>query len=97
LPQTLGRYRAETAAESKGLFLTEFGTQIYGCKADNPAPGGFKASLKDTELLIRALNLGLDGFNHWSFTNRSDLDGQWQFVDTLLTDTPLTPNGAGRW
>ncbi|MBI2516318.1 MAG: hypothetical protein HYV95_05325 [Opitutae bacterium] len=82
LKETLQPYRAETAAAGKGLFLTEFGTQTYGYKADDPAPGSFKASLKDTELLIRALNLGVDGLNHWSFTNRGDCDGQWQLVDT---------------
>lgn len=82
LRQTLEPYRAETAAAGKGLYLTEFGTQTYGYKADDPAPGNFKASLKDTELLIRALNLGIDGCNHWSFTNRGDQDGQWQLVDT---------------
>jgi hypothetical protein len=82
LNQTLMKYRAETTAVGKGLFLTEAGTQTYGFKADDPAPGSFKASLKDTQLLIRALNLGIDGFNHWSFVNRGDQDGQWQFVDT---------------
>lgn len=82
LARTLARYRVETRAAGRGLFLTECGTQTYGFKADDPAPGSFKATLKDTELLIRGLNLGLDGFNHWSFTNRGDQDGQWQFVDT---------------
>jgi len=82
LEQTLAKYRLETKTAGRGLFLTEFGTQTYGYKADDPAPGSFKASLKDTELLIRGLNLGVDGFNHWSFTNRGDMDGQWQFVDT---------------
>jgi hypothetical protein len=82
LPPTLEKYRAETRAGGKGLFLTEFGTQTYGFKADDPAPGAFKASLKDTELMVRALNIGVDGFNHWSFTNRGDMDGQWQLVDT---------------
>jgi hypothetical protein len=85
LAQTLANYRTETRAAGRGLFLTEFGTQTYGCKADDPAPGSFKASLKDTELLVRCLNLGLDGFNHWSFANRGDQDGQWQFVDTWDT------------
>ena len=82
LEQTLVKYRAQTAAAGKGLYLTEFGTQTYGYAADDPAPGSFKASLKDTELLIRALNLGIDGCNHWSFVNRGDADGQWQFIDT---------------
>ncbi len=82
LDQTLVKYRTQTTAAGKGLYLTEFGTQTYGYTADDPAPGSFKASLKDTELLIRALNLGIDGCNHWSFTNRGDADGQWQFIET---------------
>jgi hypothetical protein len=85
LPLTLEKYRAETSAAGKGLFLTEFGSYVYSYnthQGDNPIPGSFKASLKDTELLIRALNLGIDGLSHWSFVNRGDMDGQWQFVDT---------------
>ncbi len=82
LRATLIPYREQTQQAGRGLYLTEYGTQTYGFKADDPAPGSFKASLKDTELFIRALNLGIDGMNHWSFTNRGDLDGQWQFVDT---------------
>ena len=54
----------------------------YGRQGDDPTPGSFRASLKDTEMLIRSLQLGVDGVNHWSFVNRGDLDGQWQFVDT---------------
>ena len=82
LEQTIAKYRAETSVAGKGLSLTEFGTQTYGYKADDAEPGNFKSSLKDTQLLIRALNLGVDGLNHWSFANRGDQDGQWQFVDS---------------
>ena len=82
LKATLAKYRPETAAAGKGLFLTEFGSQIYGWKADDPAPGNFKSSLKDTEVMVRALNLGVDVASHWSFTNRGDMDGQWQYVET---------------
>jgi len=28
------------------------------------------------------MNVGVEGFNRWSFVNRGDLDGQWQLVDT---------------
>jgi hypothetical protein len=38
LEQTLVKYRAETTAAGKGLYLTEFGTQTYGYAADDPAP-----------------------------------------------------------
>ena len=33
------------------------------------------------------MNVGVDGFNRWSFTNRGDLDGQWQLVRTFDTNT----------
>jgi hypothetical protein len=32
--------------------------------------------------VLLGLNLGMDGFNRWSLTNRGDLDGQWQLVRT---------------
>jgi hypothetical protein len=82
LDATLPRYRVETAGADRGLFVTEFGSQIYGWKSDDPAPGSFRSSLKDAEFLVRALNMGIDGANHWSFTNRGDMDGQWQYVET---------------
>ena len=86
LGQTLARYAPEVHAAKKGLYLSEAGTQVYGYQGDDPSPGSFRASLKDTELLIRSLQLAVDGFNHWSFVNRGDLDGQWQFVDTWDRD-----------
>jgi hypothetical protein len=82
LGKTLARYAPEAHEAKKGLYLSEAGTMAYGWGSDNPNPGSFRASLKDTELLVRTLQLGIDGFNHWSFTNRGDMDGQWQFVDT---------------
>ena len=82
LKQTLARYIPEAHAAKKGLYLSELGTAIYSGRHDDPNPGSFWASLKDTEMLVRTLQLGVDGVNHWSFVNRGDLDGQWQFVDT---------------
>ncbi|MBN2294043.1 MAG: cellulase family glycosylhydrolase [Pirellulales bacterium] len=82
LKTTLAQYVPEAHAAKKGLYLSEAGTMAYGWGGDNPNPSLFRASLKDSELLVRTLQLGIDGFNHWSFTNRGDMDGQWQFVDT---------------
>ena len=49
--------------------------------------------------MVRLANVGVDGFNRWSFLNRGDLDGQWQLVDTwdrsqkkLLHNFPPHPN-----
>jgi hypothetical protein len=42
--------------------------------------------LKNASLVVRGINSGVDGFNRWSFTNRGDLDGQWQLVRTWDVD-----------
>jgi len=85
--------------ESKPLFLSEFGTMAYGWLPDKPGPSCLQSALAGSELVIRLANAGVDGFNRWSFLNRGDLDGQWQFVDTwdrqkkkLLADFPPHPN-----
>ena len=81
--------------EGKPVFLSEFGTFAYGWAPDKPGPSCPQSVLAASELVIRLANVGVDGFNRWSFLNRGDLDGQWQFVDTfdrqekkLLRDFP---------
>jgi hypothetical protein len=85
--------------EGKPVFLSEFGTMAYGWVPDKPGPSCPQSVLAASELVIRLANAGVDGFNRWSFLNRGDLDGQWQFVDTwdprqkrLLRDFPPHPN-----
>ena len=68
--------------EGKPVFLSEFGTMAYGWVPDKPGPSCPQSVLAGSELVIRLANAGVDGFNRWSFLNRGDLDGQWQFVDT---------------
>ena len=68
--------------QGKPLFLSEFGTMAYGWLPDKPGPSSPPSALAGSELLIRLANVGVDGFNRWSFINRGDLDGQWQFIDT---------------
>ena len=66
----------------KPLFMSEFGTMANGWGSDHPGPGSYESVLKDAELVVRRINAGVDGFNRWSFINRGDLDGQWQFIET---------------
>ena len=66
----------------KPLFLSELGSMVFGWGGGHPGPSTFDAAIKDAELVVRALNAGVDGFNRWSFINRGDLDGQWQMIDT---------------
>ena len=54
----------------------------FGWKYDNPGPASYAASLSTVEKVLAGLNLGVDAFGRWSFTNRGDLDGQFQLVRT---------------
>ncbi len=67
---------------NKSFFLTEFGNMNLGWGGNDPGPKSFAASLSNASDIITGLNLGVDGFNRWSFTNRGDLDGQWQLIRT---------------
>ena len=70
-------------SKNKPFFLTEFGNMGLGWGTDNPGPKTFKAALSNASDVIVCMNLGVDGFNRWSFTNRGDMDGQWQLVQTF--------------
>ena len=80
--KTTAEWAAWAHRQDKPLFMSEFGTMANGWGGDHPGPGSYESALKDAELVIRRINAGVDGFNRWSFLNRGDLDGQWQFIDT---------------
>jgi hypothetical protein len=68
--------------QGKPVFITEFGSASYPALSEDPRPNSPESVLAASEFVIRAANAGVDGFNRWSFLNRGDLDGQWQYVDT---------------
>ena len=68
--------------QNKPLFLSELGDMRIGWKDSNPGPKSFKAALSNAESILRGLEVGVGAFNRWSFTNRGDLDGQWQLIRT---------------
>ena len=79
-------------AHARGIpfFQSEFGD--WG--GDDPfthhtsvTPKSFSNQLVNAEKVIQGMNVGVDGFNRWSFTNRGDLDGQWQMVRTFDTNS----------
>lgn len=67
---------------NKPLLLTEIGDMRLGWKDDNPGPKSFAAALSNAESVLRGLSAGAGAFNRWSFTNRGDLDGQFQLIRT---------------
>jgi hypothetical protein len=78
----LDEWVAHARAREKPFLLTEFGNMAHGWGGDHPGPRTFPALLSNAEVVIRALRSGVDALNRWSFTNRGDLDGQWQLVRT---------------
>jgi len=70
------------ASKNKPFFISEIGNMDLGFGADHPGPKTFKAALSNASDIALGMNLGVDGFNRWSFTNRGDMDAQWQLVKT---------------
>jgi hypothetical protein len=73
---------AHARSRGKPFLVTEFGNMRLGWGGSDPGPRSYAAVLSNAEVVIRGLRSGVDGLNRWSFTNRGDLDGQWQIVRT---------------
>lgn len=69
-------------AQNKPFIMTEYGNMKLGFGDDHPGQKSFDAALSNTNDVIRALRANVDAVNRWSFTNRGDLDGQWQLIQT---------------
>ena len=69
--------------QGKPFFLTEYGNMSLGWGTDDPNPKSFEAALSNASDVMRGMRAGVDAFNRWSFTNRGDLDGQWQLITTF--------------
>jgi hypothetical protein len=80
---TLGRWAEWAHSRGKPFLLTEYGNMRLGWRGDNPAQKSFDAAISNATDVIRGLRVRVDGFNRWSFTNRGDLDGQWQLIRTF--------------
>ncbi len=66
----------------KPLFLSEMGNMALGWQDENPGPKSFNAAISNAETILKGLEAGVSGFSRWSYTNRGDLDGQWQLIHT---------------
>jgi hypothetical protein len=79
-------------AHARGIpfFQSEFGDWAGNDPFSNrstASPKSYSNQLVNAEKVIQGMNVGVDGFNRWSFTNRGDLDGQWQLVRTFDTNS----------
>lgn len=69
-------------SQGKPFFLSEYGNMNLGWGGDDPNQKSFDAAISNACDVIRGLRVKVDAFNRWSFTNRGDLDGQWQLIRT---------------
>jgi hypothetical protein len=65
----------------------EFGSNLKKVGNGTQDVRAYENQLLNAEKIIEGLNIGIDAFNRWSFTNRGDLDGQWQLVRTFNPET----------
>ena len=79
----LKRWAEWAHSQNKPFFMTEYGNMKLGFGGDNAGQKSFDAALSNASDVIRGLQADVDGFNRWSFTNRGDLDGQWQLIQTF--------------
>jgi hypothetical protein len=82
----LGKWAEFAHDQGKPVFLSEFGSGNFPEPPRDPRPNNPESVVAGSEFLIRSVDAGVDGFNRWSFLNRGDLDGQWQFVNTWDPD-----------
>jgi hypothetical protein len=68
--------------QDKPFFLTEYGNMSLGWGGDDPNQKSMDAAISNACDVIRATRAEVDAFNRWSYTNRGDIDGQWQLVRT---------------
>lgn len=87
--ETLAAWANWAHSHNKPFFLSEMGNMQLGWGGKDPGPRTFAAVLSNAETIIRGLRAGVDGFNRWSFTNRGDLDGQWQLLRTWDMDNKV--------
>ena len=80
--QKLEEWAVWARNHGKPLFLSEIGDMKLGWRDSNPAPKSFEAALSNAESILRGMAVGVSAFNRWSYTNRGDLDGQWQLIRT---------------
>jgi hypothetical protein len=78
----LSRWTRRARTAGIAFFLSEMGDMRFGSGDESPGPTTWAANLSTVEKVLVGLNLGVDGFGRWSFTNRGDLDGQFQLVRT---------------
>jgi hypothetical protein len=79
----------------KPMFITELGNmycgRLFWGERDFDGPYTHTSVLMDAELIVRAVNEGVDGFLRWAFSVRGDRDGRWSLLENTGDAMAPTP------
>lgn len=92
----LRRYADYAHKRNKPMFITELGNmycgRLFWGERDFEGPASHTSVLMDAELIVRALNEGVDGFLRWAFCVRPDCDGRWSLLENTPEGMAPTPS-----
>lgn len=85
LQNTVRRWVDFASQQDKPFFITEMGSFYYGRpfwgERDYGQCGSHTAAITDAQMIVRALQVGVDGFLRWSWSVPSEVDGRWSVVE----------------
>lgn len=89
---------AYARAQGKPFFLTELGCMYYGKSnfGDRRGPARHETLIAEAELIVRALNAGVDGFLKWGYLfSPRETHGGYQLLNTADGSYTRQPNYYG--
>jgi hypothetical protein len=82
---TIRRMVALARRQQKPFFITELGSFFYGRpfwgERDFETLGSHSAAILDAQLIVRAMNEGVDGFCRWAWCVDRTVDGRWSLAE----------------
>jgi hypothetical protein len=91
----LKRYVDYAHKRGKPMFVTELGNmyagRLFWGERDFEGPASHTSVMMDAELIVRAVNEGVDGFLRWAFCVR-ERDGRWSLLENTPDGMKPSPN-----
>jgi hypothetical protein len=95
LQNTVRRWVDFASQQNKPFLITEMGSFYYGRnfwgERDFEQVGSHTAAITDAQMIVRALQEGVDGFLRWSWCVPAEVDGRWSLVEWEGRDA-ITPS-----